>query len=234
MTASYPASSYRTLASFSRIQLLYFLQQRGTMTVGDLAEATGLHHNTAREHLQRLIGDGFVTCRPESKDSKGRPRMLYSAAAGVDHRAGSPRVAKLDAALRRVELLRRMLAADVSEQAESEQAQADPSPLRRQLEVLDDHLDQSGFDSRVADGLHVRLHQCPYAALVKDHPEVCRVHFGLLRAVIDQAEGPLEARELHPLHSPDTCTLDLHIAAGEPPPEERLVGAIIIHGVSGL
>ena len=51
----------------------------------DLAEATGLHHNTTREHLNRLIHDGFDTCLAESKEFKGRPRMLYSFATGTDH-----------------------------------------------------------------------------------------------------------------------------------------------------
>lgn len=79
--SSHPASGYHTLASFSRIHLLHFLRQRGTMTMGDLAEATGLHHNTAREHLQRLISDGFVTRQPENKESKGRTRIQYRATA---------------------------------------------------------------------------------------------------------------------------------------------------------
>ena len=196
-------SGYRTLASLSRINLLYQLQQRGTMTVGDLAEAAGLHHNTTREHLQRLIDDGFVSCEPERRETKGRPRMLYSAATGADHRDGSIRSKKVDVALRRAEQLRRMIPLEPVTRA--------TSPIRRQLDVLDDHLDQTGFNAHIdADGLHIRLHDCPYYELVKEHPEVCSVHFGLLRSVLDQADGPLEAHQLHPLAESGTCTLDLH------------------------
>lgn len=216
---------YRTLSSLSRINLLYQLQQRGTMTIGDLAEAAGLHHNTAREHLHRLIDEGFVTCEPEIRESKGRPRMLYSVAAGVDHRDGSIRVAKAEAAERRGDQVRRMLSLEAIIH----------SPMQRQLDALDDHLDQTGFDARLdADGLHVHLHECPYSEMVKEHPEVCRVHFGLLKGLLEQIEGPLTAGALHPLVQPNTCTLDLHIAATEAPPEARPVAAIIIHGVSGL
>ncbi|TFC91547.1 metalloregulator ArsR/SmtB family transcription factor [Cryobacterium sp. TMT3-29-2] len=243
MTPSTPSSSYRTLASFSRIQLLFFLQQRGTMTVGDLAEATGLHHNTAREHLQRLIGDGFVTCQPESKDSKGRPRMLYSAtAAGPDRADGSIRAAKVEAAERNGDQVRRMLRVEA----------VIHSPLQRQLDALDDHLDQSGFDARLeidgTDGNRVHLHECPYSEMVKAHPEVCRVHFGLLKTLLEVTEGPLSADALHPLVAPDTCTLDLHRSdakpgtdaeptlgrTAEPAVEEQSKPAIICHGVSGL
>ncbi|TFD33031.1 helix-turn-helix transcriptional regulator [Cryobacterium cryoconiti] len=228
MTSSYPSSSYRTLASFSRIQLLYFLQQRGTMTVGDLAEATGLHHNTAREHLQRLIGDGFVTCRPERKESKGRPRMLYSAAAGPDYADGSIRAAKAEAAERHGDQVRRMLRVEA----------VIHSPLQRQLDALDDHLDGSGFDARLeidgAEGDHVHLHECPYSEMVKAHPEVCRVHFGLLKSLLEATEGPLSADALHPLVEPNTCVLDLHRSDAEPTPDVQPQSAIICHGVSGL
>ena len=233
--------SYRTLASLSRINLLHQLQQRGTMTVGDLAEATGLHPNTTREHLDRLIGEGFVTCEPEQRDIKGRPRMLYSAATGVDHQAGSIRVAKVDAALRRADQVRRMLPVEPIATAACIH-----SPLQRQLDALDDHLDQSGFEAQLdEDGLHIHLHDCPYYDMVKAHPEVCDVHFRLLQGVLDQADGPLTAQQLHPLVGPNTCTLDLHStdhstgpgtdpSADPEAPNPQPATAIIIHGVLTL
>ena len=229
MKSSHPPPGYRTLASFSRIQLLYFLQQRGTMTVGDLAVATGLHHNTTREHLHRLIGDGFVTCEPEATETKGRPRMLYSAAGGADHRSGCVRESMLADAERRGDQVRRMLPVGA----------AVHSPEQRQLDALDDHLDQTGFDARLDDdGAHVHFHECPYSEMVKEHPEVCRVHFGLLKGLLEQAEGPFTAEALHPLVDPNTCTLDLHRAepAAEPAvtPEQDRELAIIYHGVFGL
>jgi predicted ArsR family transcriptional regulator len=237
--ASHPPSSYRTLASFSRIKLLYCLQQRGTMTVGDLAVATGLHHNTTREHLQRLIRDGFVTSEPEPTETKGRPRMLYSAAAGADHRDGCVRAAKVAEAEKRGDQVRRMLPLAPTAPHPS----APHSPEQRQLDALDDHLDQTGFDARIdADGEHVHFHECPYSAMVTEHPEVCRVHFGLLKGLLEQAEGPLAAEALHPLVEPHTCTLDLHRSDAVPPAsaerapdlEPASGPAIIYHGVFGL
>lgn len=226
--------SYKTLASLSRINLLHQLQQRGTMSVGDLAEAAGLHHNTAREHLDRLISEGFVTCEPEPRQTKGRPRMLYSAARGVDSDATSVRGKKVEAALIRAQQLRRMLPVTPVDRPAAGAvavgaACACPDPaathpaVQRQFDALDDHLDQSGFDARVTDDQqHVTLHDCPYSEMVKDHPEVCGVHFRLIQGVLEQAEGPLRAHQLHLIEAPRLCTIDLHHASPEEMEADRV------------
>lgn len=200
---------YRTLASLSRIKLLSQLQQRGTMTVADLAEAAGLHHNTAREHLHRLIADGFVSSEAEPRDTKGRPRMLYSAAVEPDLREGSIRAANVAAGLRRAEEFRRVLPMAGGAGGQT--------PASRQLDALEDHLDRSGFGSTIeADGLHIHLHDCPFATMVEEDPTVCRVHFGLVQSLLSQAGGPLEASRIHPLIEANRCTLDLHCPEPRP------------------
>ena len=86
-------SAYRTLASESRMHILHVLQgQDDPITVDAVAEAVGLHINTAREHLDRLVDGGFVTRQSEVRTTRGRPRMLYRsvdrmAAATMDVRA---------------------------------------------------------------------------------------------------------------------------------------------------
>jgi len=198
--SQHQSPGYRTLASFSRITLLFHLQQRGAMTVLDLSEAAGLRGSAVREHLQRLIRDGFVTWQAEHKDAKGRPRILYSAAAGSDTRDGCVREVKALAAERRGDQLRQLLPIE---------AILNPA-LQRQLDTLDDHLDQTGFDAKLdADGRHVYLRECPYSDMAKAHPEVCRVHFGLLKGVLEQTDGPLSADALHAFVEPNTCTLDI-------------------------
>ncbi|QIK83630.1 metalloregulator ArsR/SmtB family transcription factor [Sanguibacter sp. HDW7] len=74
-------TTYRALASASRVALLDALQHRDGLTVTELAQVVGIHANTAREHLARLIDAGFVTCAPEERRTRGRPRMLYHAVA---------------------------------------------------------------------------------------------------------------------------------------------------------
>ncbi|MDJ0338484.1 helix-turn-helix domain-containing protein [Cryobacterium sp. PH31-O1] len=200
--------SYKTLASLSRMNLLYQLQSRGTMTVNDLAEAAGLHHNTAREHLDRLINDGFVTCAPEPRDSKGRPKMLYSAASGAGTELGSIRSRKIAAAQARAEQLRRML--PLLPAGQPTLAGCTGPAAQRQLDALDDHLDQAGFDASVAsNGEQLHLHDCPYSEMVKDHPEVCGVHYRLIQGVLEQADGPLRAVGLNLIDAPHRCVIDV-------------------------
>ena len=200
--------SYKTLASLSRMNLLYQLQSRGTMTVNDLAEAAGLHPNTAREHLDRLIHDGFVTCAPEPRETKGRPKMLYSAAGGVSTELGSIRARKIEAAQERAEQLRRML--PVRPAGQPAWAGCTGPAVQRQLDALDDHLDQAGFDaSRSANSEQLSLHDCPYSEMVKDHPEVCGVHYRLIQGVLEQADGPLRAVGLNLIDAPHLCVIDV-------------------------
>ena len=73
-------SAYRALASDKRVSMLHALQRsEGPLGVDELAAAVGLHVNTAREHLERLIDSGFVASEPELRTTRGRPRILYSA-----------------------------------------------------------------------------------------------------------------------------------------------------------
>lgn len=233
--------SYKTLASLSRMNLLYQLQSRGTMTVNDLAEAAGLHHNTAREHLDRLINEGFVTCAPEPRDSKGRPKMLYSAADGVSTELGSIRSRKIAAAQERADQLRRILPLLPAGQGF---AGCSGAAAQRQLDALDDHLDQAGFDASIAaNRAQLNLRDCPYSEMVKDHPEVCGVHYRLIQGVLEQADGPLRAVGLNLIDAPHLCVIDVAAVSGASESEKSAriadagsceMGQNIIHGISRL
>lgn len=99
-------TTYRALASASRVTLLDALQHRDGMTVTELAEIAGIHPNTAREHLARLIDAGFVACEPEDRRTRGRPRMLYRVVAKPEHVATPGHAADERDATAREELLR--------------------------------------------------------------------------------------------------------------------------------
>ncbi len=76
-------TGYSAISSYSRVEILALIQARPERTIAELTDATGLHANTVREHLQRLIEAGHVIQSTEHRITRGRPRTLYSAATGV-------------------------------------------------------------------------------------------------------------------------------------------------------
>lgn len=172
--------TFRTLASPSRVEILHLLQERDRRTLAELVEATGLHPNTVREHLQRLARSGYVTSVVETRTTRGRPRTLYSAATGDDAATNDDVARSVASAAERGDQLRRYLAAtDPAGETTSttsttnatsptgaapsaqpgETAGAGPAPsggqpladgALAQFDALDDHLDQSGFSARIS------------------------------------------------------------------------------------
>lgn len=238
-------NAYRALASASRVTLLDALQQRDGMTITELAEVSGLHTNTAREHLGRLIDAGFVTCEPEERHTRGRPRMLYRAVAGKDTVSSETHEQRTKDALARAELTRMLLAGfgtgtpedagrarDLGVAAAQEHgsflgapaltpaAGTDASEARlaqQQLDVLEDHFDQIGFEVDVdPEGLELHLRHCPFYDLARQRPEVvCRVHEGLASGVLSRVCGPLTLERILPFVGPEHCIVRLNRQAGD-------------------
>ncbi|CAM5792383.1 helix-turn-helix transcriptional regulator [Cellulomonas persica] len=104
MPATRRTPAERTLAAASRVDLLHILQRGGAHTVGSLAQATGLHENTTREHLARLVQDGYAVRTPEARTVRGRPRMLYRAASADDARRDPLAMGRLEESIAHVAL----------------------------------------------------------------------------------------------------------------------------------
>src|SRR5512138_2907382 len=73
---------HRLLASRARADLLTLLRDSGQpVGVRDLARALGLHTNTVREHLDRLVEGGLVRSEASPPAGRGRPALRYRATA---------------------------------------------------------------------------------------------------------------------------------------------------------
>jgi predicted ArsR family transcriptional regulator len=193
------------ISSFSRVQLLHQVQTRPQRTIGELCEATGLHANTVREHLQRLIEGGYVVQTTEHRTTRGRPRTLYSAATGEGDASSPIARDKVTAAARRGDLLRRVLPGTASALGRA---------ATYQLDALIEHLEESGFEPVVDDEqLTVDLSPCPHAAgRAEDRPMLCQVHLGLMQGVLTEAGGPLAAETVRTTAVPADCTVQLRLA----------------------
>ena len=199
----------RTLLSRPRLLLLDRLLQESPQTAPQLADSIRLHHNTVREHLDRLVDDGLVVREAEHRTQRGRPRVLFSAATGS---AGLSAPA--------VEQTRRALA--LGEAYRHAYGVADPvddGGATAQLDVLEDYLDRRGFRPRVdRERLAVRL-VCPFAELrgsLEQHT-ICGVDTAAMRSVLGRVDGPLTVAGVRP-DGEGTCVLRLTASAGASAP----------------
>lgn len=203
------------ISTFSRVRILHLLFEarpaesgaahaRAALTIGELCDATGLHPNTVREHLQRLIEGGYVIQASEHRTTRGRPRTLYSAATGAADASSPIARNKAKAAAERGDLLRRVLPASAS---------ALGRDATYQLDALIEHLEESGFEPVVDDEqLTVDLSPCPHAAgRAEDRPMLCSVHLGLMQGVLTEAGGPLAAETVRTSALPADCTVQLRL-----------------------
>ncbi|MDQ2624756.1 MAG: helix-turn-helix domain-containing protein [Actinomycetota bacterium] len=221
--ASPPVTTYRALASPSRVEILHVLQEQGELPLADICRAVQLHHNTTREHLDRLVDAGFVERKPEHRGTRGRPRMLYRAAEAPGHRSldshfrehfmrvlvasyGSPIEAPAHEARRAGE---EWVAQALGERERAESGADDDG--MRQLAALELHLDELGLNPEVEVGLlEVHLRRCPFADLARERTEVvCSVHLGVARGILQHEGGPIEAERLDPMVEPSHCVLYL-------------------------
>lgn len=193
----------RTLASFHRVHLLHLLLDGAGHPLAELAQALDVHENTAREHLQRLVAEGWVAVSTEERHHRGRPRTLYRLVT-------EPVAAGRERARHAVQLgesARRMLPVRDVTSGLSPEAQA-------QLDVLTEHLEATGFDPDIdEERLRVSLTACPFRSMVDEHRSlVCDVHHALICTTLAQEDGPIRAGELRPFDTPGRCTLDLETA----------------------
>ena len=207
MTTGRPAG-YSAISSYSRVELLHLIQDQKHRTIAELVEATDLHPNTVREHLQRLIDDGYVIAAPEHRTTRGRPRVLYSVADGAV--TSSPvQQRKVRAAAERGDLMRRVLPGAPPE--------LDTEALH-QVDALIDDLIDAGFDPIVDETqLTVDLTPCAQAEVQAAHRSVlCSVHLGLMQSVLAEAGGPLSVDGMRSSCDPRECVVQLiHASSGD-------------------
>ena len=200
---------YSAISSYSRVEIMHLIQQRARRPIAELVEATGLHPNTVREHLQRLIEAGYVIAETERRTTRGRPRVLYTAATGEaaagEAAAYSPvAVQRAKDAARRGDLLRRVYPTDAGEVL--------PAGALHQLDALVDDLAEAGFDPLVdEDALTVDLTPCPHAPAADHRGTLCHVHIGLMDSVLAQAGGPLKVDGIAPSCDPSQCVVHLSV-----------------------
>lgn len=178
----------------TRRRLLELLQYRGHATVDDLARGLGLSPPTVRRHLDILQRDGLVAYRL-GRQKTGRPEHLYylteqgqealpkayqNLLIWLIEELQSPTFAdpSLDGALSRI--AQRLLSPFL-------QSLPPGASLLHRLQILHRLLQAHYFAPHMEplpNGVRIRLANCPFRAVAREHPAICALDRSLISAAL--------------------------------------------------
>lgn len=202
--------------SRARTTVLQTLQERPEPTsLAELADATGLHVNTLREHLEALLALNLVDREQAPASGRGRPAWLYRAIDDSEPSEYAGLAAALASVITRTSSTPSEDALQAGRTWGVELAQGRPdvpaataSAARRGVaEMLDDLGFEPQADTR-AD--RVRLTRCPLLQAARQFPEVvCAVHLGIVEGALAEYGTDPERASLTPFAEPGACSLRL-------------------------
>ncbi len=186
MTPAFPPSRLPT-----RLRILDHLRKHHAASAQELSRALGMTVANIRHHLAVLVANDLVRAVERRREGPGRPKQVYGLSRrllgdGLDELSGhllaewlgslpeEPR----DLALRRLALRLAGTAAG--------QGGALPARLARLVQRLDALHYQARWEAGPT-GARLLLGHCPYAAIIADHPELCRMDAFLLEAFLGQS-----------------------------------------------
>jgi predicted ArsR family transcriptional regulator len=206
------------------------------LTASEVAEATGLHANVARHHLDKLVGGSYVevTQRPSSR--AGRPAKVYRVAEpglrlefDVGHddilvtllgkalsRLGETEAAELaeEVGLEFGKQMAASMGASMGASAGSQRS------FRSALHVVADALSAHGFAAhaeRHGDELRIVSGHCPFGDVAIEHPVICAVDRGMVKGLLGSLYGEAEVALSASVALGDAeCVADVSVAAAQP------------------
>lgn len=210
----------------TRVRVLETLQQASRpRSAAEVAAELGLHVNTARFHLQALVGDGLVERASSTTGQPGRPTVEYRASA--DAPAVGQRSYRLLAEILAGHLAAhsrhpsRAAAAAGAEWGRSLAGPPEPfvrvsaARAARQLLAV---FEAEGFAPELEGAQRpraLRLHHCPFREIATRHGEVvCSLHLGLARGLLAQLGAPFTATEVTPFVTATECVIELGRSPG--------------------
>lgn len=221
-----PELTERAPGEQARQRLLAELRRAATgLGVQELAARVGLHVNTVRFHLDRLLATGQVSRATEPREGPGRPRLTFTVSPGPqlygprrDYRLLAEMltglVAQLGAeAAPRATAVGREWGASLARRPSSGRPSGQAAARRELLRVLD----EVGFAPALepgTNGSRVLLRHCPFLEAAESHPAVvCSMHRGLMDGALTAIGAPLATDRLAPFADPRGCVASL-VAAG--------------------
>ena len=195
---------YNTGVKTSRQRLLEYIRAHRQVTVAELSRVLRMSRANARHHLTILEQQGLVRVAGErpAETGRGRPARLYGLAESVQaHSLGELSGVLLELLAAEVTSERRpalyrqvacaLITAGLNPSCEGSQVPSQDSDrqlprsvsLTQRLSATVQNLNQLNFQARWeahAQGPRLILGHCPYAAILKSHPEMCQIDRHLL------------------------------------------------------
>lgn len=180
--------------------ILDFIHKNQTVSVRELSLSLGVTRANITYHLRRLRGNGMVELiPPRNKTGRGRQEQRFQLASGV--RANNYRV--LCETLLRLIGESEMRGKDeftlIGERL-AEQVSLVPGLPAQRLNRLCAHLNRHGYQaSWIAgrQGAQIIFKNCPYADLVTNLPELCRMDCAMLTRSLSSAFVQIEKFSFH-------------------------------------
>jgi len=162
----------------ARHKVLTYLTKNRTASAREVSRALKMSAATVRHHLRVLVSDGRLEMESvRGREGKGRPEKLYS----IPRKALGDNLSALVEALLteagrsvRVEALAKRLAGESDFKSQ---------PVAKRLSLVVEKLNQMNYHARWeagAAGPRIIFGHCPYATIVKNHPELCQMDVELL------------------------------------------------------
>ncbi len=222
----------RSRAGQRRADLLAAIAQAPAgLGIKALAEATGIHENTVRFHLDRLLDEGLVERRAGTSTGPGRPPLTFVARQERPGRDNYELIAQVlsdslnssapDPARAAREAGRQWGRSRIRD---GERGRTPAGGVARGrggdavLERLTHLLREAGFAPELVSedaGTTVRVHRCPFLSLSQDDQAVpCGVHLGLMEGALEAQGSTLQVTRLEPFVTPSLCVAHLEGATG--------------------
>ncbi len=169
----------------TRLRILDYLRKQQTASVHELSSALAMTGANVRHHLAVLESNDLIELITHRQERRGRPVNVYCLSRrvlgdGLGGLAGAMLASFLRGASVTVqEAGLRSMALHLG--GEAVPAPTTPSPRRLTLAI--ERLNELHYQARWEagiDGAHIILGHCPYAAIIADYPELCRMDVYLL------------------------------------------------------
>ncbi len=182
-----------------RQRILQILQERGRATVADLAEALNMAPVSVRHHLDILQGDGLIRVDGvRRRRGAGRPQHVYALTPEAVLVFPKNYEEVLHYLLETLEqdLSPQQMDALVCHIARriASQFRVAPGSEEERFDRAVAFLNERGYMARWEqdeDGVMLLLVNCPYAGLIGEHEQLCRLDAVLLQHLLNREEEPL-------------------------------------------